>query len=228
MKTMNGTKQLIHRTKQLHKDTKRRQATHTQMSKPPAFHQAEEEHDAQSYGTADSQDPTHEQFEQEHTFPTSHTMSHQDIYPFSPPRLERQGAAYNIIISPRPGKFEAVIGHQNQEKLRKARGRSTQAQEHERAVASNQPPLQETQSPQTTPPSAATTQKAGSTLDTTTPPAWQVVSASKWKAKASPDKTLHSPSIRKDDNPHTIKKLSNKSATLQQELPAIRNEIPRG
>jgi hypothetical protein len=39
-------------------------------------------------------------------------------------------------------------------------------------------------------------------------PPWQVVSATKRKAKASPGKTLHSlVSIRKSDNPRTIKKL---------------------
>jgi hypothetical protein len=191
--------------------------------------QADEENKTQSYGTADSQDPTHENFEQESTVPPRQFMSYQAIYPFSPQRLENQGATEETSISPRPDKFEAGNSHPNQKQLRKARMSSEHAQEHDRGEALKQPPSQETQqSPPTTPPLEATTPKAsGTQRATTTPPHGKSSAPQNGKPRRLQSRLQTTPPSGKKKIQALFRTTFNKPATPQQEPPAIRNENSR-
>jgi hypothetical protein len=122
--------------------------------------------DDQSYGTVDSQDPTHEEYANRPTDPASREMSQLVTADFSPPRIERQGTT--AITTP--------PGHH-----------SPQAIENAHTELS---------------PTSRLSTDPTQTTD------WQMVSASKRKAKVSPGKTLHSLSLRKEAEPRALKKLS--------------------
>jgi hypothetical protein len=182
---------------------------HTQESTVLTVQADETSQDTQSYGTVDSQDPTHEHYEHEQNDPTGQERSQLATNSLSPPQIERPGITEDTIRPQPTTKFEDVIGNQHRERMCQAIASSAKVQDQALARAATPlPPLPQSPQAKTETTAVSTpTDRSQQQADPKTSP-WQVVSATKHKAKAPPGKTLHSiVSIRKSDNPRTIKKL---------------------
>jgi hypothetical protein len=166
------------------------------------------EPDAQSYGTNDSQDPTHEKYEQR-----QQELAQQETRAFSPPTIDRNGTtAATPVIDIRITEFSKPT--------RRDHSPSARVQDKALIIIPVTPATARRASSSTSPCSNPPSTPAA-TVD---PSQWQLVSASNRKAKASTGNTLHSLALRKEEEAYQpAQTLNFKPATPQTEPPAKNN-----